>query len=49
MFKKFEIYGLRVKLRNSDKGRAWSSRRQLIVAYGQRKQRLCLELEKSFE
>jgi len=37
MIKQIEIYGQRVKLYSSDKGRTWSSSSQSIVAYGQRK------------
>jgi len=49
MVKQIAIHGQRVKLFSSDKGRTWSSNPRSIVAYGQRKQRLCCELQKTFE
>ena len=49
MIKQIEIYGQRVKLYSSDQGRTWSSSPQSIVAYGQRKTMLRLELQKRFE
>ena len=49
MIKQIEIYGQRVKLYSSDKGRTWSSSPQSIVAYGRRKQMLRLQLPKRFE
>jgi len=49
MMKQIEIYGQRVKLYSSDQGRTWSSSPQSIVAYGQRKKTLSLELRKRFE
>jgi hypothetical protein len=49
MTKQIEIKGQRVKLYSSDKGRTWSSSPQSIVAYGQRKTMLRLELQKRFE
>ena len=49
MMKQIEIYGQRVKLYSPDKGRTWSSSPQSIVAYGQRKTMLRLELQKRFE
>jgi len=49
MIKQIEIYGQRVKLYSSDKGRTWSSSPQSIVAYGRRKKMLSLELRKRFE
>jgi hypothetical protein len=49
MMKQIEIYGQRVELYSPDKGRTWSSSRQSIVAYGQRKTMLRLELQKGFE
>jgi len=49
MIKQIEIYGQRVKLYSSDQGRTWSSSPQSIVAYGQRKKTLRLELRKRFE
>lgn len=41
--------GRRVKLYSLDEGRTWSSSPQSIVAYGQRKTMLRLDLQKSFE
>jgi hypothetical protein len=49
MRKQIEIHGQRVKLYSSDKGCTWSSSQQSIVAYGQRKMMLRLELQKRFE
>jgi len=49
MIKQIEIYGQRVKLYSSDKGRTWSSSPQSIVAYKRRKKTLSLELRKRFE
>jgi hypothetical protein len=49
MMKQIEIHGQRVELYSPDKGRTWSSSRQSIVAYGQRKTMLRLELQKGFE
>jgi len=49
MTKQIEIHGQRVKLYSADKGRIWSSSPQSIVAYGQRKKTLSLELRKRFE
>jgi len=49
MIKQIEIQGQRVKLYSSDQGRTWSSSPQSIVAYGQRKKMLRLELRKRFE
>jgi hypothetical protein len=49
MTKQIEIKGQRVQLYSLDKGRTWSSSPQSIVAYGQRKRLLRLELKKSFE
>lgn len=48
MTKQIEIHGQRVELYSSDKGRTWSSSPQSIVAYGQRKTLLRLELQKGF-
>ena len=48
MMKQIEIYGQRVALYSPDIGRTWSSSPQSIVAYGQRKTMLRLELQKSF-
>jgi hypothetical protein len=47
--KQIEIYGQRVELYSPDNGCTWSSSPQSIVAYGQRKTMLRLELQKSFE
>ncbi len=49
MTKQIEIHGRRVELYSPDKGRTWSSSPQSIVAYGQRKKILRVELQKSFE
>jgi len=49
MTKQIEIHGQRVELHSPDKGRTWSSSPQSIVAYGQRKKMLRLELQKRFE
>ena len=49
MTKQIAIHGQRVQLYSLDKGRTWSSSPQAIVAYGQRKSMLRLELQKSFE
>ena len=49
MMKHIEIHGRRVELYSPDKGRTWSSSPQSIVAYGQRKKMLRLELQKRFE
>jgi hypothetical protein len=49
MTKKIEIHGQRVQLYSLDEGRTWSSSPQSIVAYGQRKTTLRLELQKRFE
>jgi hypothetical protein len=49
MMKQIEIHGQRVALYSPDKGRTWSSSPQSIVAYGQRKKMLRLELQKRFE
>ena len=48
MMKQIEIHGQRVELYSSDKGRTWSSSPQSIIAYGQRKTMLRLELQKGF-
>ncbi|HEX2931448.1 MAG TPA: hypothetical protein VHV54_17110 [Candidatus Binatia bacterium] len=48
MKKQIEIHGRRVELYSPDKGRTWSSNPQSIVAYGQRKEMLRLELKRSF-
>ena len=49
MTKQIDIHGRRVRLYSLDDGRTWSSSPQSIVAYGQRKTMLRLELQKSFE
>jgi hypothetical protein len=49
MTKQIEIHGQRVQLYSFDDGRTWSSTPQSIVAFGQRKMLLRLELQKSFE
>jgi hypothetical protein len=49
MMKQLEIHGQRVELYSLDDGHTWSSSPQSIVAYGQRKTMLRLELQKSFE
>jgi len=48
MTKQIEIHGQRVELYSPDKGRTWSSSPQSIIAYGQRKTMLRLELQKRF-
>jgi hypothetical protein len=48
MMKQIEIHGQRVELYSSDKGRTWSSSPQSIIAYGQRKEMLRLELKQRF-
>ncbi len=49
MIKQIEIHGRRIKLYSADNGRTWSSSPQSIAAYGQRKQMLRCELQKTFE
>ena len=49
MTKQIEIHGQRVQLYSLDEGHTWSSSPQSIVAYGQRKTMLRLELQKRFE
>jgi hypothetical protein len=49
MTKQIEIHGQRVQLYSLDEGRTWSSSPQSIIAYGQRKTTLRLELQKRFE
>jgi hypothetical protein len=49
MMKQIEIHGQRVELYSPVKRRTWSSSPQSIVAYGQRKKMLRLELQKRFE
>ena len=48
MKKRIDIHGRRVDLYSSDEGRTWSSNPQSIVAYGQRKELLRLELKQRF-
>lgn len=48
MKKQIDIHGQRVELYSSDEGRTWSSNPQSIVAYGQRKEILRLELKQRF-
>ena len=48
MMKQIEVHGRRVKLYSPDGGRTWSSNPQSIVAYGQRKELLRLELQNRF-
>ena len=48
MKKRIDIHGQRVELYSSDEGRTWSSNPQSIVAYGQRKEILRLELKQRF-
>ena len=48
MMKQIELYGRRVKLYSPDGGHTWSSSPQSIVAYGERKKMLRLELQNSF-
>ena len=49
MIKQIEIHGQCFELYSPDDGRTWSSSPQSIVAYGRRKKKLCLELQKRFE
>jgi len=49
MTKHIEIHGQRVRLYSLDGGCTWSSSPQSIVAYGQRKKILRLELQQRFE
>ena len=49
MTKQIEIHGQRVQLYSLDEGRTWPSSPQSIVAYGQRKELLRLELQKRFQ
>jgi hypothetical protein len=49
MTKQIEIHGQPVQLYSLDEGHTWSSSPQSIVAYGQRKTMLRLELHKRFE
>ena len=48
MMKQIEVHGRRVKLYSPDGGRTWSSNPQSIVAYGQRKELLRLELQNRY-
>jgi hypothetical protein len=47
--KQVHVYGRWVNLYSADGGCTWSSSPQSIVAYGQRKTMLRLELQKGFE
>lgn len=49
MTKQIKIHGQRVQLYSLDEGHTWSSSRQSIVAYGQRKRMLRYDLQKTFE
>jgi len=49
MMKQIEIHGQRIEVYSPDKGRTWSSNPRSIVAYGQRKKMLRLELQNRFE
>jgi hypothetical protein len=49
MTKQIEIHGQRVQVYSLDGGCTWSSSPQAIVAYGQRKKMLRLELQQRFE
>jgi hypothetical protein len=49
MTKQIEIHGQRVQLYSLDGGCTWSSRPQSMVAYGQRKKMLRLEIQQRFE
>ena len=48
MVKQIEVHGQRVELYSLDEGHTWSSSPQSIVAYGQRKELLRLELQNRF-
>jgi len=48
MTKQISIHGKRVQLLSFDEGRTWSSSPQSIVAYGQRKKLLRMDLQKRF-
>ena len=48
MTKQIEIHGQRVQLYSLGEGHTWSSSPQSIVAYGQRKTVLRLELQRRF-
>ena len=48
MKKRIDIGGQRIELYSTDEGRTWSSSPQSIVAYGQRKEILRLELKQRF-
>ena len=49
MIKQIEIHGQCFELYSPDNGRTWSSSPQSIVAYGRRKKKLRMELQKRFE
>jgi hypothetical protein len=48
MMKEIGVQGRQVKLYSEDGGLTWSSSPQAIIAYGQRKKKLRLELQRSF-
>lgn len=49
MIKQIEIHGQRFELYSPDNGRTWSSSPHSIVAFGRRKKKLRMELQKRFE
>ena len=49
ILKQIGINGQRFEFYSPDKGRTWSSNPRSIVAFGQRKKTLSLELRKRFE
>jgi hypothetical protein len=49
VIKQIAIHGQRFELYSPDNGRTWSSSPQSIVAYGRRKKKLRMELQKRFE
>ena len=49
VIKQIEIHGQCFELYSPDDGRTWSSSPQSIVAYGRRKKKLRLELQKRFQ
>lgn len=48
MMNQIEIYGQRIQLFSPDQGRTWWSNPRSIMAYGQKKKMLRLELQKRF-
>jgi len=48
MKKRIDIHGQRVELFSADEGRTWTSSPQSIIAYGQRKEMLRVELKQRF-